>query len=172
MSYFFGATPTADAFFVAFRIPNFFRRLFAEGAFSQAFVPVLAGYRNRGPMQQMREFVAVMGGNFIVVMIGDQSAGRRRGAAVRASCSRRVSRGDPQRLAMTADMLRITFPYLGFISLTAFAGALLNSFHRYAIPAFTPVWLNLTMIVAALFVAPTFETPVAGAWRGACSRPG
>ena len=68
LSYFFGATPAADAFFVAFRIPNFFRRLFAEGAFSQAFVPVLAGYRNRGPMEQMREFVAVMGGNFIVVM--------------------------------------------------------------------------------------------------------
>jgi peptidoglycan biosynthesis protein MviN/MurJ (putative lipid II flippase) len=68
-------------------------------------------------------------------------------------------------MGMTAEMLRITFPYLGFISLTAFAGALLNSFHRYAIPAFTPVWLNVTMIVAAVFVAPTFETPVmALAW--------
>src|SRR5262245_46835910 len=68
LSYFFGATPAADAFFVALRIPNFFRRLFAEGSFSQAFVPVLAGYRNRGPIEHMREFVAVMGGNFTVVM--------------------------------------------------------------------------------------------------------
>ena len=164
LSYFFGATPAADAFFVAFRIPNFFRRLFAEGAFSQAFVPVLAGYRNRGSMQQMREFVAVMGGNFIVVMSLISLLGVVAAPLVVIVFAPGFT-GDAQRLAMTADMLRITFPYLGFISLTAFAGALLNSFHRYAIPAFTPVWLNLTMIAAALFVAPTFETPVlALAW--------
>jgi len=164
LSNFFGATPVADAFFVAFRIPNFFRRLFAEGAFSQAFVPVLAGYRNRGPMQQMRDFVAVMGGNFVVVMTLISLLG-----VVAAPLFVVVFapgfRGDPVRLGMTADMLRITFPYLGFISLTAFAGALLNSFHRYAIPAFTPVWLNVTLIAAALLVAPSFDQPViALAW--------
>lgn len=164
LSYFFGATPAADAFFVAFRIPNFFRRLFAEGAFSQAFVPVLAGYRNRGPMEQMREFVAVMGGNFIVVMTAMSLLGVV-AAPLFVIIFAPGFRSDPVRLDMTAEMLRITFPYLGFISLTAFAGALLNSFHRYAIPAFTPVWLNLTMIVAAVSVAPTFETPVmALAW--------
>ncbi len=164
LSYFIGATPAADAFFVAFRIPNFFRRLFAEGAFSQAFVPVLAGYRNRGPMEQMREFVAVMGGNFTVVMTAMSLLGVV-AAPLFVIIFAPGFRSDPVRLDMTADMLRITFPYLGFISLTAFAGALLNSFHRYAIPAFTPVWLNLTMIVAAVFVAPTFETPVmALAW--------
>lgn len=164
LSYFFGATPAADAFFVAFRIPNFFRRLFAEGAFSQAFVPVLAGYRNRGPMEQMREFVAVMGGNFIVVMTAMSLLGVV-AAPLFVIIFAPGFRSDPVRLDMTAEMLRITFPYLGFISLTAFAGALLNSFHRYAIPAFTPVWLNLTMIVAAILVAPTFETPVmALAW--------
>ncbi len=164
VSYFFGATPAADAFFVAFRIPNFFRRLFAEGAFSQAFVPVLAGYRNRGPMQQMREFVAVMGGNFIVVMTFISLLGVAAAPLFVIVFAPGFS-DDPKRMSMTAEMLRITFPYLGFISLTAFAGALLNSFHRYAIPAFTPVWLNVTLIVAALFVAPTFETPVVAlAW--------
>ncbi len=164
LSYFIGATPAADAFFVAFRIPNFFRRLFAEGAFSQAFVPVLASYRNRGPLEQMREFVAVMGGNFIVVMTMMSLLGVV-AAPLFVIIFAPGFRSDPVRLDMTAEMLRITFPYLGFISLTAFAGALLNSFHRYAIPAFTPVWLNLTMIVAAVFVAPTFETPVmALAW--------
>jgi putative peptidoglycan lipid II flippase len=164
LSYFFGATPAADAFFVAFRIPNFFRRLFAEGAFSQAFVPVLAGYRNRGPIEAMREFVAVMGGNFIVVMSLISLLGVV-GAPVLVFVFAPGFSDDPLRLRMTADMLRITFPYLGFISLTAFAGSLLNSFHRYAIPAFTPVWLNVTMVIAAVFVAPTFDTPViALAW--------
>jgi putative peptidoglycan lipid II flippase len=164
VSYFFGATPAADAFFVAFRIPNFFRRLFAEGAFSQAFVPVLAGYRNRGPIEQMREFVAVMGGNFIVLMSLISLLGVVAAPLIVVLFAPGFS-GDPVRLGMTADMLRITFPYLGFISLTAFAGSLLNSFHRYAIPAFTPVWLNVTLIVAALFVAPKFDTPVVAlAW--------
>ncbi len=164
LSFFFGATPVADAFFVAFRIPNFFRRLFAEGAFSQAFVPVLAGYRNREPLQQMREFVAVMGGNFMFVMTLMSLLG-----VVAAPLFVMIFapgfRDDPARMDITAQMLRITFPYLGFISLTAFAGSLLNSFHRFAIPAITPVWLNVTLIIAALFVAPQFDTPViALAW--------
>jgi putative peptidoglycan lipid II flippase len=165
LSYFFGATPVADAFFVALRIPNFFRRLFAEGAFSQAFVPVLAGYRNRGPIEQMREFVAVMGGNFTVVMTSISLLGVVAAPVFVVVFAPGFSSGDTQRLELTSQMLRITFPYLGFISLTAFVGSILNSFHRYAIPAFTPVWLNVTLIVAALWVAPTFATPViALAW--------
>ncbi len=163
LSYFFGATPAADAFFVAFRIPNFFRRLFAEGAFSQAFVPVLAGYRN-GPVEALRAFVAVMGGNFIVLMTLISLLGVLAAPLFVVVFAPGFS-DDPQRLDMTRDMLRITFPYLGFISLTAFAGSLLNSFHRYAIPAFTPVWLNVTLIAAALVVAPTFGEPVVAlAW--------
>ncbi len=163
LSYFFGATPAADAFFVAFRIPNFFRRLFAEGAFSQAFVPVLAGYRNR-PIEVLREFVAVMGGNFIVVMTLVSLLGVVAAPLFVFVFAPGFS-DDPQRMRLTGEMLRVTFPYLGFISLTAFAGSLLNSFHRYAIPAFTPVWLNVTLIIAALFVAPTFAEPVVAlAW--------
>jgi len=164
LSFFFGATPAADAFFVAFRIPNFFRRLFAEGAFSQAFVPVLAGYRNRSPVAAMRDFVAVMGGNFTLVMTLMSLLGVV-AAPVFVIVFAPGFGDDPYRLDMTSQMLRITFPYLGFISLTAFAGSVLNSFHRYAIPAFTPVWLNVTMVVAALWGAPLFETPVlALAW--------
>src|SRR6185369_12969808 len=111
LSYFFGATPTADAFFVAFRIPNFFRRLFAEGAFSQAFVPVLAGYRNQGPMAQMREFVAVMAGNFITVMTAMSLLGVAAAPLFVVIFAPGFS-DDPVRLGLTAEMLRITFPYL------------------------------------------------------------
>jgi putative peptidoglycan lipid II flippase len=164
LSHFFGATPIADAFFVAFRIPNFFRRLFAEGAFSQAFVPVLAGYRNRESDLAMRDFVSIMSGNFGAIMMLMTLVGVLAAPFVVVVFAPGF-RSDPQRLALTAEMLRITFPYLGFISLTAFAGAVLNSFHRYAVPAFTPVWLNVTMIAFAVWAAPAFATPVmALAW--------
>ncbi len=164
LSHFFGATAIADAFFVAFRIPNFFRRLFAEGAFSQAFVPVLAAYRTRESDADMRRFVAVMSGNFALIMATTSLVG-----VVAAPLFVLVFapgfHDDAVRSALTAGMLRVTFPYLGFIALTAFAGALLNSFHRYAVPAFTPVWLNVTLIAAALVAAPAFNTPVmALAW--------
>jgi putative peptidoglycan lipid II flippase len=164
LSGFFGATPVADAFFVAFRIPNFFRRLFAEGAFSQAFVPVLANYRTREPEPEMRQFVAVMSGNFGAVMIAISLVGVV-AAPLFVLLFAPGFHDEPVRAELTGAMLRATFPYLGFISLTAFAGALLNSFHRFAIPAFTPVWLNLTLIAAALVAAPAFATPVmALAW--------
>lgn len=163
LSYFFGATNVADAFFVAFRIPNFFRRLFAEGAFSQAFVPVLAQYRE-GEAGALRGFVGVIAGNLSavllpVVVIGVLCAP----ALVMVFAPGFWNDGD--RYALAVDMVRITFPYLGFISLTAFAGAVLNSHHRYALPAFTPVLLNLSLISAVLFVADLFAQPVlALAW--------
>ncbi len=164
LSYFFGATQVADAFFVAFRIPNFFRRLFAEGAFSQAFVPVLAAFRQRGDRDELIRFVRVMSGWFagalvLVCLLGVL------GAQWLVVVFAPGFWGDPVRSALATDMLRITFPYLGFISLTAFAGALLNAHQRFAIPAFTPVLLNLCLIGAALFAAPAFDEPVmALAW--------
>lgn len=163
LSYFFGATNVADAFFVAFRIPNFFRRLFAEGAFNQAFVPVLAQYRE-GTRTELKLFVAAMAGNLSAVLVPVVLVG-----VVCAPALVMVFApgfwADDDRYALTRDMVRITFPYLGFISLTAFAGAVLNSHHRYAIPAFTPVLLNLTLISAVLFAADLFSTPVlALAW--------
>jgi len=163
LSHFFGASGVADAFFVAFRIPNFFRRLFAEGAFNQAFVPVLIRYRD-GSRTQLLEFVRVMSGNLsvalgVVVVLGVF------GAPVLVAVFAPGFWGDEQRFDLAAQMVRITFPYLGLISLTAFAGALLNSHHRYAVPAFTPVLLNVSLILAVLLVAGRFEQPVfALAW--------
>lgn len=163
LSYFFGATNVADAFFVAFRIPNFFRRLFAEGAFNQAFVPVLAQYR-AGDTAGLKVFVGAMAGNLSVALLPVVLIG-----VVCAPALVMVFApgfwNDDARYELARDMVRITFPYLGFISLTAFAGAVLNSHHRYAIPAFTPVLLNLSLISAVLFAADLFATPVlALAW--------
>lgn len=163
LSHFLGAAGAADAFFVAFRIPNFFRRLFAEGAFAQAFVPVLAEYRT-GDRRALDDFVRVVAGNLTVVLALVTLVGVL-GAFGLVVVFAPGFAGDDDRLALATDMLRVTFPYLAFISLTAFAGALLNSFHRYAVPAFTPVLLNLALIGAALFAAPLFSHPaMALAW--------
>lgn len=163
LSHFFGASGIADAFFVAFRIPNFFRRLFAEGAFNQAFVPVLTRYRD-GSRTQMLEFIRVMSGNLSVALGGVVLLGVFAAPALVAVFAPGFW-GDAQRFDLAADMVRITFPYLGLISLTAFAGALLNSHHRYAIPAFTPVLLNVSLVLAVLLAAGQFRQPVfALAW--------
>ena len=163
LSNFFGASAVADAFFVAFRIPNFFRRLFAEGAFNQAFVPVLARYRD-GPRPELKDFVRVMTGNLVLTMLAVVGLG----ILIAPGLIMVFAPGfhdSPVQFALARDMVRITFPYLGFISMTAFAGAILNSHHRYAVPAFTPVLLNVSLIGAILFAAGYFQEPVfALAW--------
>ncbi|MGI9326835.1 MAG: murein biosynthesis integral membrane protein MurJ [Pseudomonadales bacterium] len=148
LSYFFGASYVADAFFVAFRIPNFFRRLFAEGAFSQAFVPVLARFKNQ-PVVELRRFVGHIFGNLaaallVVVVLGWL------GADYLVLLFAPGFHDDPQRYVLAVDLVRITLPYLGLISLVAFASAILNAHDRFAVPAFTPVLLNLCLISAAL----------------------
>ena len=163
LSHFFGAAGIADAFFVAFRIPNFFRRLFAEGAFAQAFVPALAEYRS-GERQVLDRFVRAVTGNLLVILAVVTVAGVL-GAAWLTVLFAPGFAGDDGRLVIATDMLRVTFPYLALISLTAYAGALLNSFHHYAVPAVTPVLLNVVLILAALVGAPLFDEPVmALAW--------
>ena len=163
LSNFFGASAVADAFFVAFRIPNFFRRLFAEGAFNQAFVPVLARYR-QAPRAELVAFVQVVAGNLGVTMTLVVCLG----VVVAPGLIMVFAPGfwpQPEQFALARDMVMITFPYLGFISMTAFAGAILNSHHRYAVPAFTPVLLNLSLIAAMLFASGVFREPVfALAW--------
>ncbi len=157
LSHFFGATAVADAFFVAFRIPNFFRRLFAEGAFNQAFVPVLVRYRERGG-EELRGFVRAMAGNLALVVCLLVILG-----VIFAPFVTRVFApgfADEARFELTAGMLRITFPYLAFVSLVAFSGAILNAHHRYAVPAFTPVFLNLCLLVAASLGWMHAEQPV------------
>ena len=160
-----GAEALADVFFVAFKIPNFFRRLFAEGAFAQAFVPILGEYREKGSAAAVRQLVSRVAGNlglclilltlFIVVA----------SPLMAAIFAPSWYMDNPSKFAATSEMLRITFPYLLFISMTGLAGAVLNSYDRFAVPAFTPLLLNLCLILAALFAAPLFDQPAyALAW--------
>lgn len=160
----FGASLATDAFYVAFRIPNFMRRLFAEGSFSLAFVPVLAEFRQRGDSQALRSFIDHVCGTLasillIVVGIGMLAAP----AIVMVFAPGFIDK--PEKFALTADMLRITFPYIFLISLAGFAGGILNSFSRFALPALSPVLLNLALIASAIWLAPYFDQPIkALAW--------
>jgi putative peptidoglycan lipid II flippase len=153
-----------DAFFVAFKIPNFMRRLFAEGAFSQAFVPVLTEYRTQRDQAEVKALVDRVAGTLggllgLLVLV-----------AVLASPLVVVVFApgfwnDQTKFDLTAEMLRFTFPYLLCMALVAFAAGILNSYGRFAAAAFTPVWLNVVLIAAALLVAPSLDEPMlALAW--------
>ncbi|MGV3591014.1 MAG: murein biosynthesis integral membrane protein MurJ [Gammaproteobacteria bacterium] len=160
----FGDGAAADAFFVAFRIPNFLRRLFAEGAFSQAFVPVLAEYRQKRSAEEVKLFIDRVGGTLSVVLVLITLAGIA-GSSLIAMAFAPGFIDQPEKFGLLVDMLRITFPYLLLISLTGFAGAILNSYGNFAVPALTPVWLNLSLIGSALLLAPLFAEPAfALAW--------
>ena len=155
----FGAGLATDAFFVAFRIPNLLRRLFAEGAFSQAFVPVLAEYRARNGESETRLLVARVAtalslAVFVVSVLGILAA------PWIIYVSAPGFSAAPEKFALTVAMLRITFPYLLFISLVSLAGGILNTWSRFAVPAFTPTLLNLSFIFCALVLAPYFHPPV------------
>lgn len=161
---YFGAGAGADAFFVAFKIPNFLRRLFAEGAFSQAFVPVLSSYREQGDITEVRRLVNAVAGSLGLVLLAVTVVAMA-GSPVLTAVFAPGFTDDAVKFGLASDMLRITFPYLLLISLTAFAGAILNSYDRFAVPAFTPVILNLSMISAAIFMTPLMDEPVmALAW--------
>ncbi len=141
----FGATGGMDAFLVALMIPNFGRRMFAEGAFSQAFVPVFTATKTTGTHAEARDLVAVVLGTLggflsVVTLIGCLAAP----ALVWLFASGFAT--DSQKSALAAELLRWTFPYLMFISLTSLAGGVLNAYGRFAVPAFTPVILNVCMI--------------------------
>lgn len=160
----FGAGLMTDAFFVAFKIPNLLRRLFAEGAFAQAFVPILGEYKNRRGDAATRALVDHVAGLLtlalvVVTVIGVLAA------PVIIAVSAPGFAATPEKFALTVDLLRIVFPYILFIALTALAGGILNTWSRFAVPAFTPVLLNLSFIGFALFAAPWFDPPIkALAW--------
>ena len=160
----FGADAASDAFFVAFKIPNFLRRLFAEGAFSQAFVPVLTDYKENKSEKELKELISKVAGTFCVVLFGISLTG------VLAAPALIMLFGpgfidDAYKYNLAVDMLRFTFPYLFFIALTAFAGGILNSFGRFAVPAFTPVFLNVVLISMAVYISPELDEPImALAW--------
>ena len=160
-----GAEAFADVFFVAFKIPNFFRRLFAEGAFAQAFVPVLGEYRERGSRAAVRELVSRVSGTLGFSLLLITLAVVVMAPFFAALFAPSWYQEQPDKFTALGSMLRITFPYLMFISLTGVAGGILNSYDRFAVPAFTPLLLNTTLIAAALFAAPAFDQPtLALAW--------
>ena len=158
---FFGATIVMDAFIVANRIPNMLRRFFAEGAFSQGFVPVMARYRENHDHDEAREFVDAIAGTlgvvlFVVTLIGVLVA------PLLVLIVAPGFIGEDGRFDLATAMLRFTFPYLFFVSLTAFAGGVLNTYGRFGAPAFTPVILNVVLISSALWLAPRLEDPGMG----------
>lgn len=155
----FGAGMATDAFFVAFRLPNLLRRMFAEGAFSQAFVPILAEYKNkRGEAETHRlvnHVASALGLAVLLVSILGAIASPLIIYATAPGFS-----ADASKFELTVQLTRITFPYIFFMSLVALAGGVLNTWSRFAIPAFTPVLLNLSFIAMALVAAPYFDPPV------------
>lgn len=152
----FGVGPGMDAFLVAFRIPNLFRRLFAEGAFTQSFVPVLSETRNAKGPEEVRALVNVvagtLGGVLLLITVIAIAA-----APLLMWVFAPGFADTPGKFAQGVAMLRWTFPYLLFISLTAFVAGVLNAHGKFAVPAFTPVWLNVCLIAAAVFYAPRIE---------------
>lgn len=160
-----GAEALADVFFVSFKIPNFFRRLFAEGAFAQAFVPVLGEYREKGSQAVVKALIDRVTGTLGISLVALTLIIVVASPVLAAIFAPKWFFDDPAKFAATADMLRITFPYLLFISLTGVAGGILNSYDRFAVPAFTPLLLNVSLIAAALIAAPLFAEPAyALAW--------
>ncbi len=160
----FGAGLATDAFFIAFRIPNLLRRLFAEGAFSQAFVPVLSEYKNQQGFDATKDLIDHVASMlalalFVVTALGIVIA------PLIIYISAPGFSAHPEKFQITVDLLRITFPYIFFISLVAFAGAILNTHSKFSVPAFTPSLLNVSFIFFATIVAPHLASPVKGlAW--------
>lgn len=160
----FGATGLTDAFFVAFRIPNLLRRMFAEGAFAQAFVPVFTEYRSARSDEELRDLADHVAGSLFLILTVITTLGVFAAPLIILFFAPGFSDA-PDQQALATDMLRITFPYALFISLTALSGGILNSFGKFAVPAFTPVFLNLCMIASAVWLAPQMAEPViALAW--------
>ena len=166
LAHVFGANAMTDAFFVAFKIPNFLRRLFAEGAFATAFVPVLTEYKTRREVHELKDFIDHVAGSLGLVLLVVSAIGVIAAPLVVGLFAFGwVMDEQSEKLELAAQMLRLTFPYLFFISLTAFAGGIMNAWNRFAVPAFTPVLLNLSLIGCALWLSPYMQQPVVAlAW--------
>ncbi|MBL79587.1 MAG: murein biosynthesis integral membrane protein MurJ [Nitrosomonadaceae bacterium] len=160
----FGAGMATDAFFVAFRVPNLLRRLFAEGAFSSAFVPILTEYKNTRSLDETQDLInhvtTLMGiVLFIVTLVGVVAS------PYIIYISAPGFSDNPQKFLLTVELLKITFPYILFISLVSIAGGILNTFGKFSVPAFTPALLNLSFIGCALWLSPLLNPPIlALAW--------
>lgn len=153
----FGVNAAVDAFLVAFKIPNFMRNLFAEGSFSQAFVPVLAQYRQQKTHKEIQKFISHVAGCLSLILLLITIIG-----VIATPLLVKISAPglEPFRFQLATHMLRITFPYLMLISLTAFTGSILNSCGYFSIPAITPTLLNICLIIAALWCTHWFTIPI------------
>lgn len=159
MARIFGAGIASDAFVVAFKLPNLLRRIFAEGAFSQAFVPILAEYKTQKGEEATRTFVAYVAGQLTLILALVTLLGVLAAPWIVWASAPGFS-DNPERFELTSDLLRVTFPYILLISLSSFASALLNTWNRFAVPAFVPTLLNVSMIIFALFLTPYFDPPI------------
>lgn len=159
MSHVFGANAATDAFVIAFRIPNFMRRLFAEGSFSTAFVPVFTEIKQTGTHAELKQLMARVAGTLggvvlIITALGLIFAPQVAGTFAPGALDH------PDKFDLTTNLVRLTFPFIFFVSLTALAAGALNSFHRFAMPALAPVILNICMVIGALWLAPRLHTPI------------
>src|SRR5688572_3295851 len=155
----FGATPAVSAFVVAYRIPNYLRRIFAEGSFSSAFVPVLSELRQKGDEAALQDFLDHVAGALLGVVIVVTGLGILLAPWIARLFLLFADESASDIVPLTAQMLRITFPYLAFISMTALAGAVLNTFRHFGLPALTPVLHNLGVIAGMLLLAGYFDVP-------------
>jgi putative peptidoglycan lipid II flippase len=158
---YFGAGMATDAFFVAFKIPNFMRRLFAEGAFSQGFIPVLSEYKVQRPHEEVQTLVSKVMGTLGLVLLILTGAG----VLILPPLFDWIGTGwfegeEQQKFLLAGDLIRWTFPYIFFISLTALVSGVLNTYRLFALPAFTPVLLNIVLIGATIGFSPLFDEPV------------
>ena len=160
----FGAGMQMDAFQAAFRLPNILRRMFAEGAFSQAFVPILAEYQRRRGDDATRDLVGNVGGILALALLGVTVLGVLAAPALVYLLASGFA-ATPGKIELTTDLIRIVFPYILFVSLVSLSGGVLNVYRRFAVPAFTPVVLNLSIIGAAIFLSKYIDPPIkALAW--------
>src|SRR5690349_24916667 len=159
IAYAFGANAITDAFWVAFRIPNFMRRLFAEGSFSTAFVPVFTEVKEKGSHAELKDLMSRVSGTLGGVLLVVTAIGLIFAPEVTMLFSPGAL-DEPKKFTLTVELLRLTVPFLLFVSLTAWGGGALNSVHRFGLPALTPVILNLCMIAGALWLAPRLQVPI------------
>lgn len=155
----FGASMLSDAFIVAFKIPNLLRRISAEGAFSQAFVPILGEYKSQRSFDETHALVSRVGTWLGLILIVITLLGMLAAPFIVMLIAPGF-KADATKMQLTIELLRITFPYIFFISLVSMAGGVLNTYNKFSIPAFTPVWLNVAMIAAVLFFADHFDEPI------------
>ena len=160
----FGAGMITDAFIVAFKIPNLLRRISAEGAFSQAFVPILAEYKSQRTFDETHSLINRVATWLGIILVGVTILGMLAAPWIVALIAPGF-KAEPDKMQLTIELLRITFPYIFFISLVSMAGGVLITYNKFGIPAFTPVWLNVAMIAAVMFFAEHFAEPIkALAW--------